>query len=439
MGSYFPLDTTLCSKPDGRTPAWAFCIVIQGATTAATAKNLYADIHGRTHVMREEYAAQQSTFKRGAASDVAERRFTDEWVGKDTAKQQKRIVITQALIDKTLMLYDLEKTTAEYRVIHDYEHQDPVIAAAMTAAMASLEAAVVAQSPDLSTAAIKTELAAVCWGMAENCDKMVLFSAMVDKKAAVSVIQTTITDLQTEMKTLDAFLTEVSDAWKDYQAFLHGGGDPAANPYHWFGFASVIAAAAAAELQELAAAAAAADEAGCGGPGLPHPGLALPPVEKTLPDPALQVTAVPRSVEQMLEWIDMKIADPARAPSNTLSPVGGEDRSNFAVRMTWLTFQMGKVSYKKDNDGSTAPDGYEFYINHKGFTAMSIWMNLDHMEQQRFYSWIGLGKSDELTQEEVRSLPAETYWRQNVLQFLLEREVRPALAVADSDASQVFV
>ena len=149
MGSYFPLDTTLCHKPDGRTPTWAFCIVVQGATTAATAKNLYADIHGRTQVARDEYAAQQSTFKSGAASDVAERRFTDEWAGKDATKQQKRIVITQALIDKNVMLFDLEKTTAEYRVIHDYEHHDPVIAAAMTAAMTSLEAAVVAQSPGL--------------------------------------------------------------------------------------------------------------------------------------------------------------------------------------------------------------------------------------------------------------------------------------------------
>ena len=79
MGSYFPLDTTLCHKPDGRTPTWAYCIVVQGATTASTAKNLYADMHGRTQVARDEYTAQQSTFKSGAASDVAERRFTDGW------------------------------------------------------------------------------------------------------------------------------------------------------------------------------------------------------------------------------------------------------------------------------------------------------------------------------------------------------------------------
>ena len=52
---------------------------------------------------------------------------------------------------------------------------------------------------------------------------------------------------------------------------------------------------------------------------------------------------------------------------------------------------------------------------------------------------MGLGKSSDLTQDEVRGLVDLTYWRQNVLNFLLEKEVRAPLPRSDSDnASQVF-
>ena len=87
----------------------------------------------------------------------------------------------------------------------------------------------------------------------------------------------------------------------------------------------------------------------------------------------------------MLKEIDQKISDPAQTKSNTLSPTGNEDRTEFAVRMTWLTNQMGKASFKKDNNGATGTDDEMNYINHKGFSAMVPWLNLDDMEAKRFY------------------------------------------------------
>jgi hypothetical protein len=66
---------------------------------------------------------------------------------------------------------------------------------------------------------------------------------------------------------------------------------------------------------------------------------------------------------------------------------------------------------------------------------MIPWLNLDDIESKRWYSWIGLGKSSDLTHDEVRGLVDLTYWRQNVLNFLLEKEVRAPLPRTDSDTS----
>ena len=376
MSTYYPCDSGHVPRPDGKAPAYAHCIKFQEATTAADARSLYADKYGRTKAELIEYEAQKNKFKRGTASDVAERRFTEGFDGKDAIRQHQRLLITQALIEKNVLSRALEDTTADHRRIPDFMHTDAVLATAMSAAMSAMEAAVIRQLPAGTAAStVKIELSKMCAGLAENSDKQVLAVAITDKQSDIANIQSTIQEHQVQLKSLDVLVAEVTEAWGGYTNFLHAGGDPAKNIHHWKGFASELAVAAA---------------AAAAGAVLPHSIIApgessAPPEKRQKVDDALQVTAVPRPVEQMLKAIDMKIADPGQTKSNTLSPTGNEDRTEFAVRMTWLTNQMGKASFKKDNNGATGTDDEMNYINHKGFSAMVPWLNLDDMEAKRFY------------------------------------------------------
>jgi hypothetical protein len=233
MGTFYPCDSGHVPRPDGKAPAYAHCIKFQEATTAADAKSSYADKYGRTKAELIEYAGEKNKFKRGTASDVAERTFTEGYDAKDAIRQHKRLLITQALIEKNVLARALEDTTAAHRRISDYMHTDSVLAAAMSAAMSAMEAAVFGQLPDGTPAStVKIELSKMCAGLAENSDRQVLAAAITDKQSDIRDIQSTIQDHQAQLKQYNLLVTEVTEAWGEYTSFLHGGGDPAQNIHH---------------------------------------------------------------------------------------------------------------------------------------------------------------------------------------------------------------
>ena len=233
---------------------------------------------------------------------------------------------------------------------------------------------------------------------------------------------TTLHELQQQMKRLETDIAEVCKQWDDYKEFLTGSGDPQYQPHHWQGFSS--------------------DRPGSGGAAaaLPHSSVAPPPPpeKKQKTTDTLLGTLMPRSCDDMLKAIDDKISNPAITRSSNLTPHGTHDRSIFAVRMDWLSKQMAKATFQKDNPGAQPSTDEDIKnISYAGFMAMGDFLMLDDMELKRFFSWIGNGKSDALTQEEVRALVTETYLRVNVYAFLMTKEKR-SFERADSDASQVF-
>jgi hypothetical protein len=422
--SFFTVDSKHVPRPEGKPNNFASYVKYHDAYTAENAKSFYTDKCGRTKSEIEEHEKERDKFKRKGMADVAERRFTEGYDGKDAQRDQKKAMITVKLVEKNVIGREVESMKAGVLRLSGDLHSEPTIASAMQSALNTMRTAVRALPAfnGASEHTIATEISKICGSLHEYSDKQVLQSSLTEKESRVHVIQMEVHELQQQMKRLETDIAEVCKQWDDYKEFLTGSGDPQYQPHHWQGFSS--------------------DRPGSGGAAaaLPHSSVAPPPPpeKKQKTTDTLLGTLMPRSCDDMLKAIDDKISNPAITRSSNLTPHGTHDRSIFAVRMDWLSKQMAKATFQKDNPGAQPSTDEDIKnISYAGFMAMGDFLMLDDMELKRFFSWIGNGKSDALTQEEVRALVTETYLRVNVYAFLMTKEKR-SFERADSDASQVF-